>query len=376
MFVESLPSGLYGDDQVVLQEKMRQRAFPERKAEEFKYLSLQELEQSGFGCTGEYSVSCRAPGVEIVSMDSALEKFGFAVLGRLQKGGERGEGYFSLLNRAYARDRFCIFVGEDAPAFFEIEEHLSGQKSSILPQLLYFVEGEKKCTVHHRVVVEGEGNFVSRLVDVQVESGVELTIYETAKIERENSVFFHTQGNIKGEGSLHHRSGTTGCKLFRNEIKTFLLEKDARCSLEGFWNGKGSDSIHYHVHCSHLAEETASRQHYQGVAADSARASFEGQIYVDSVAQKTDSYQLSKHLLIGEKARGFSKPNLEVFADDVVASHGATVAALDEEELFYLTSRGIAKEQAASLLKRGFISFFFDKVEQESVRETLMQMVR
>ncbi|MCH9811557.1 SufD family Fe-S cluster assembly protein [bacterium] len=376
MFVESLPDGVYSEEQKAFQVQMREKAFPGKKAEEFKYISLRALEEANFTSFGEYNISCDVPGVEIIPMDVAIEKYGFAVLGRLQKGGERIEGYFSSINRGFAKDRYCIFVGEDAPAFFEVQEHLCGNDSAMMPQILYFVEGAKKFSVHHKILVEGERNFISRLVDVQVEKGVELTMYETATIEADNSAFFHTVGSIKGGGIFKHRSGTKGCKLFRNEIKTFLLERDATCSLEGFWNGAKNDSIHHHVHCSHLAEETNSRQHYQGVSSESARASFEGQIYVDKVAQKTDSYQLSKHLLIGEKARGFSKPNLEVFADDVIASHGATATALDEEELFYLTSRGIPKDKAASLLKRGFLSFFFDKVEEESVRAAFMQMVR
>lgn len=375
MFLEEISKGDFDARQLLQQDRAKKLGFPTKKTEEFKYLSLKDLEREEFHSLGEYKISCLSESVEIMSLADAEEKYGLVVTNRLEKSSSHKESYFSLLNRGYAKDRFCIFI-KDAKDVVEIREEISGNNAAIMPQIYYFMSKGVFATIHHHISISGKGNMVNRVVDVAVEKEANISFYETTEIENDNKVFFHTTSTVKEGATFTHRSGSKGCSLFRNEVKSYLLEKDATAVLEGFWNGSHEQSIHHLAHCSHLAEETNSRQHYQGVVNDSARASFEGQIYVDKVAQKTDSYQLSKHLLIGDKARGFSKPNLEVFADDVVASHGATVSALNEEELFYLTSRGIGKDAAATLLMRGFLSFFIEKMEKEKLKEYFLRLVR
>ena len=99
------------------------------------------------------------------------------------------------------------------------------------------------------------------------------------------------------------------------------------------------------------------------------QSSFEGKIYVHPEAQKTEAYQINKNLLLSESAIANAKPNLEIFADDVKASHGATMAQVDEEQLFYLQSRGLSQETARGLLIRGFIQEMVDQIPLQSVRD-------
>lgn len=359
------------------QKKAYSIGFPTRKTEAFKYVPLKEVERGSFSLLeSHYNLSCSSDQVEILSMDQAVEKYGVLITNRLEKALDKEESFFSLVNKGWGTDTFCIFINQSCIETITIEEKISGNHTMACPQLQFFIAPNISVSLHHKIEVMGKGNMVNRAVDVSVERGANVTFYETAEIATENDVFFHTSATIKKEGIYTHRSATLGCKLFRNEIKTYLLETDAACVLEGFWNGAKNNDIHHHVHCSHLAEHTKSRQHYQGVCDQESRASFEGQIYVDKIAQKTDSYQLSKHLLIGDKAKAFTKPNLEVFADDVVASHGATISALNEEELFYLTSRGIAKEQAAILLKQGFLSFFLDRIEEAEIKKSFNRLIK
>jgi Fe-S cluster assembly protein SufD len=378
MFLEMLPKEekMLSGSRARAQEKARSIGFPTKKTEAFKYVPLKEVERGNFSLLEScYTISCSSDKVEILSMDQAMKKYGVLITNRLEKTLDKEESFFSLVNRGWGRDAFCIFINESVSEVITIEEKFIGDNKMICPQLQFFIAGRVSATLHHKIEVLGTQNMINRTVDVSVEKNADVTFYETAEVSCENDVFFHTSSAIKKSAKYTHRSGTLGCRIFRNEIKTYLLERDAACVLEGFWNGSKDDNIHHHVHCSHLAEETKSRQHYQGVCDGAARASFEGQIYVDQIAQKTDSYQLSKHLLIGDKARAFTKPNLEVFADDVIASHGATISTLNEEELFYLTSRGISKEQAAILLKHGFLSFFLDRTEDTQVRKSFNRLI-
>jgi Fe-S cluster assembly protein SufD len=104
----------------------------------------------------------------------------------------------------------------------------------------------------------------------------------------------------------------------------------------------------------HIAPHTRSRQHFKAILRDRSRSSFEGKILVRPEAQKTQAYQLNNHLLLSEEALSFAKPNLEIFADDVKASHGATVSQLNEEELFYFRCRGFPLVVAQEMLAEGF----------------------
>ena len=120
----------------------------------------------------------------------------------------------------------------------------------------------------------------------------------------------------------------------------------------GCWTKKRES--HTNVHIEHQAPHCRSHQLFKGVLTDVSRSSFEGKIYVKQAAQKTEAYQLNNNLLLSDRANADSKPNLEIFADDVKASHGATVGQLDAEQLFYLRARGFTDNDAKNLLVDGY----------------------
>jgi Fe-S cluster assembly protein SufD len=381
MFLELLEKqqekgSLFFEHKFAAQKKAFDLNFPTKKTESFSYLNLKELESQNllFTSTG-YTLSSSCKGVEILSLAAALEKYGLLISNRIEKMQTKEKSFFSLVNQGWTADTYCIFVQNSTGGIITIEEEFFGDNKMVCPQLQFFIGKDVEATFHHKIKVSGKDNFINRSSYISLEKGAKITTFETPLIQRENSIFFHTEAFLKKDSIYNHKSGVSTLRLYRNEIKAYLLEENATANLEGFWNGSKDDSLHYHVHCSHLAEYTNSRQHFQGVLQESARASFEGQIYVDRIAQKTDSYQLSKHLLIGEDARAFSKPNLEVFADDVIASHGATISPLNEEELYFLCSRGISKQKACDLLKQGFLTFFLESIKDKEVLESFMELI-
>lgn len=145
-----------------------------------------------------------------------------------------------------------------------------------------------------------------------------------------------------------------GSKGLRKELQFDLLDVGASALCKGIsLVTKGSES-HQVVKMNHIEENTTSTQHFKNLVLDKAKASFDGKIWVDPKALKTSAYQLCNHLLLSETAQGFVKPNLEIFADDVKASHGATISYLDQESLFYLNSRGMNDQEAKNILIKAF----------------------
>lgn len=143
-------------------------------------------------------------------------------------------------------------------------------------------------------------------------------------------------------------------------VKVELAEEQAEVQLFGLAKLKDKEQSHVNILIEHQAPNTRSRQLFKNVLFDQSKATFEGKIYVHSIAQKTQAYQRNSNLLLSDEATAHAKPNLEIFADDVKASHGATFGQLDEEEMFYLRSRGLSRQDAQEWLIDGFCKEILD----------------
>jgi Fe-S cluster assembly protein SufD len=160
-----------------------------------------------------------------------------------------------------------------------------------------------------------------------------------------------------------------GSKATRHDIAVQCNGEGASATLKGLWMLKNSERAHIHSLVEHNAPHTQSSQLFKGILRDASQSSFNGKIYVHPIAQKTQSYQLSKHLLLGDAAVAHTEPNLEIGADDVKASHGATIARPDEAQLFYLKSRGVDEEAAKQLLVHGFYQEILSEVPYTQIKE-------
>ena len=157
---------------------------------------------------------------------------------------------------------------------------------------------------------------------------------------------------------------TEGAKTVREDYKIALNGENGEADLNGLWVLKEKNECHVNVMIEHVAPHCRSNQLFKGVLDDFARSSFEGKIWVRKEAQKTDAFQLNNNLLLSDHANADSKPNLEIFADDVKASHGSTMGQVDEEQLFYLKTRGFSKEVAEKFLVRAFCQEVLQKYER------------
>jgi len=234
-------------------------------------------------------------------------------------------------------------------------------------------------------IVLGEGAKLA-IVEIAVGKGAylhnpvtEVCIGENAslthvKLQNESSGAFHMStlyADIAARGSYDSFTLTAGSRLARTEIHARLSGKDAHAAINAAQLLRGHQHADFTTVVSHDMPHGASRQTVKNVLADHARGVFQGKIEVARAAQKTDGYQMNQALLLSEHAEIDCKPQLEIYADDVKCSHGATVGALDAEQFFYLLSRGIPKPEARALLVQAFLAESLDMVANEDARALL-----
>jgi Fe-S cluster assembly protein SufD len=182
-------------------------------------------------------------------------------------------------------------------------------------------------------------------------------IVKSLKLQREGSGAAHLADSrvAQAEGSRYESLWVSlGAQTSRNEIHAKLAGTGAECRLLGLYAARDKEQVDSHTVIDHASPGCQSHEVYKGVLADEAKGSFTGRIVVRKDAQKTDSHQLNRNLLLSERATANTRPQLQIHADDVKCSHGATVGRLDAEQLFYLRSRGIALAQARRLVSRAF----------------------
>ncbi len=160
-----------------------------------------------------------------------------------------------------------------------------------------------------------------------------------------------------------------------NEIEVNLNGKGGECNVNGLYLADGQQKVSTRVNIFHNVPECHSSQLFKGILDGESRTSFSGKIYVAKDAQKTEAYQANNNLLASRTAKAYTQPHLEIYADDVKCSHGATVGSLNEDELFYMRSRGIAKDEAKLLQQQAFAYAVLEKVANESLRERLHSLL-
>jgi Fe-S cluster assembly protein SufD len=240
-------------------------------------------------------------------------------------------------------------------------EHIFTGSDMATPRLVIYLGKHANLElIQHWHTEEEESHFANAHVDAALDEGAALSFKNIQKKAPKTHLFHSLRASLKRDSNLKVRLYSQGALISRHSIKVQLLEENGQVLLQGLSDLAKQNNHHVHATVEHLAPHARSRQHFKALLNDQSRASFEGKIYVHSSAQKTESYQLNNNLLLSPESAAYAKPNLEIFADDVKASHGATVSKLDEESLFYLRSRGLSKEEAKLSLIQSFIQELAD----------------
>jgi len=222
--------------------------------------------------------------------------------------------------------------------------------------------------------VSGEGYAINGAVYIAVEENAR--VQYTSSVLDEPSTSWHFEAfraTLKRDSSLNTIQITDGSESTRHDYKVYLNGENALAKLNGLMMLDGARQAHANILVEHIAPHCTSHQLFKNALNHSARSSFEGKIYVHQEAQKTQAYQLNNNLILSDQAQADSKPNLEIFADDVKASHGSTVGQLDPEHLFYLKTRGFSDTDAKNLLIYGFCKEVIDMIDVASLHEEVTE---
>ncbi len=205
-----------------------------------------------------------------------------------------------------------------------------------------------------------ENNLVNLMISTELSYGAKLNLLSVHKMNPNGFYYIHHHLNQKAQSHFLHASQTTTPQWFRHELNAYLQGPHGSTELLGTYQGENTSHIDHHVSIFHEADHCHSHQYFKGVLQDHARAVFNGKIFVAPYAQKTVARQKNDTILLDPHVEIDTKPELEIYADDVICSHGATVGSLDEEALFYLMSRGLNEHFAKQLLLASFLSNVFN----------------
>jgi Fe-S cluster assembly protein SufD len=246
----------------------------------------------------------------------------------------------------------------------------------VSPRLLLIAGEQSQASVIESYATVGDGvSFVNAVTDVHVAAGARL---DHVKLQRQQDASFHLAGMFvrTGRGGVFTSHAITlGGRIARNDIVSVLDGDGAECTLNGLYVAGGESLVDTHTTIDHAQPHCPSHEVYKGILAGRARAVFNGKIIVRQDAQKTDAKQTNKALLLTDDAQINTKPQLEIFADDVKCTHGAAIGQLDEDALFYLKARGIGSLEARNMLIHAFAGDVLNGVKSDDARRTAMALV-
>lgn len=222
----------------------------------------------------------------------------------------------------------------------------------------------------------GEPHYLNTVTEAFVDDNARLDIYSLQDSIRNQIQFNQTQVNQKNNSRVNSYVFTLQGKLVRNNLGFALDGQGCESHMYGLYLLNGDTLADNHTVADHLMPNSFSNELYKGIMDDRSRGVFNGKIYVRPDAQKTNAFQSNRNILLSDDAKVNTKPQLEIWADDVKCSHGCTTGQLDEEALFYLQSRGIPKAKAKAMLLYAFAGELIEAVNQPMVKQYLVGIVR
>ncbi len=288
------------------------------------------------------------------------------------------EHAFHALNSAMLHDGLVIYLpkGVHLEAPIVIRHWQDKANQAVYLRHLMIAEPGSHATVIEEFSGSDEVAYCTNSVtEIALAARAKLTHY---KIQCESRKAFHL-GHVvvrQGESSeFFSHSLSLGGQLVRSDLTISLQEKNACCLLNGIYLPDDNQHIDHHTRVNHDVADCISEQDYKGILQGRSRAVFNGQVFVAHDAQKTKANQQNKNLLLSAEAEIDTKPQLEIFADDVVCSHGATVGQLDDEATFYLSSRGLDEAEVTRYLIQAFISNNMQLIESVALHDGIIQLI-
>jgi len=283
---------------------------------------------------------------------------------------------FTALSTAYTKDGAFVYIPEGIIVKDPI--HIifitSGSNENIItqPRNLFVASENSQVTIIEHFVSENDSiYFTNSVTEIVAEDNAVVDHY---KIQEESINAFHisrVEIDQERNSNFTSHSISTGGVITRNDINARFNNEGGECTLNGLFLLQDNQLFDAHTLIDHANPHCNSHEHYKGILDDSSRGVFNGKVLVRQDAQKTNAFQENNNILLSNNSLVNTKPQLEIFADDVKCSHGATIGQIDEEAKFYLKSRGIGEETANAILIHAFASDVIKSMKMESVRNYL-----
>ncbi len=396
-------------------DRLQQLSFPRRKDEEWKYtpvtrivsptysvppqakLTKEQLEQTQVKnldalrlvfVNGQFQpeisdAQSLPQGIQMLPMSEASNQKGFRSLIEelLIDTTENGEDPFVTLNTAFSKDSLLFHV--DRNAVIDHPIHLvnintrEDQAFFVNPQKLFYIESGAQVTfIESYQSTDPEAVYFNNVVNrVHVGANAKMHHY---RLQTESPSAFQINNTdiYQGRDSVYsHYNVDLGGRMIRNNLNAFHQGENVTSNFYGGFMGRNEQHIDSHTLVDHRVPNCQSNELYKGILTDKARGVFNGKVIVHKDAQKTNAFQQNSSLLLSDHAVMDAKPQLEIFADDVKCSHGATIGQLDEESVFYLRSRGLTDQKARETLQTAFLLEVMDLVPDPALREHMGQLI-
>ena len=401
------------DERAAAIEVFEQQGFPTKKLEDWKYTSLRTLTKNDFsvfpkeevnlkleevkpyilqdvdtfkivfvdGIYNAYLSETTHDGIDVCLLSAALTKRKFAqVIKKYFNQIAEKEASLTALNTAFTKEGAYIYVPEGKVVEKPVQIiHFATDKNSnmiLQPRNLIVLEKNAEIQIVERhQSLTPDATFTNVVTEIYTEQNAQLDYY---KIQNDNSEASLIDSTYIAQQKHSHAKVHTfsfGGKLTRNNLNFYHKEPEINSTMKGITLIEGKQFVDHHTLVHHAQPNSESHQDYKGIYAENATGVFNGKIIVEKEAQKTNAFQQNNNILMDDKASINTKPQLEIFADDVKCSHGCTIGQLDEDALFYLQTRGIPKKEARGLLTYAFANNILQSVQIDSVKKRINKLI-
>ncbi|MFU8827139.1 MAG: Fe-S cluster assembly protein SufD [Brevefilum sp.] len=292
------------------------------------------------------------------------------------------EDKFTSLAAALAQDGVVLFVPKNVVIEAPLQSLYcgSGSQVAMINHLVIWLEDGAQATFVHESAspnTDEDGQlFHNGIVEIYVGNEAHLNFVELQSWAENVWSFTRERARVMGDGNLEWVYGAMGTRLTKNFSDIELMAPGAFCRMSGFYFANGKQHLDHDTQQNHLAKNTTSDLLFKGALLDESHSVWQGMIYVAPGAVGTDGYQANRNLILSKRAHADSIPGLEILADDVRCTHGATVGKIDENELFYLLSRGIPRAEAEQLIVLGFFASILERIPFEGIQERFIDAIK
>jgi Fe-S cluster assembly protein SufD len=386
--------------------------FPTRKTESWKYTSLHALTKQDFNQTvapinldaspvefaidgldaielvfinGQFqatlSSSEQLEGLQLVRFSEASAEQLALVEKHLGQTAETERNLFTALNNAQVNDGVLVFVSKNTQLKKPVQivniSTAQDKPATAFNRCLVVLEQHAQATVIEQFVStdEAQNIVLNQVSEMYVGDGAQLNHY---RLHKEHETSLHFGGvyvDLNRDSQFNSYQILLGGQIKRFDVLVNHNVGGSHCEMKGVYLPKNDQHVDIHSYIEHKAPNCTTNEVYRGIMADRSKAVFNGRIHIHQEAQKTLAELSNKNLLLSDKAQINTKPELEIYADDVKCAHGATVAQLNEEAKFYLRSRGISAQEADIMLSFGFINELLESIPVDALRVSLRPLL-